>query len=91
MSRSWPTNLLKKIFIVDVLLGTNLNFCRNYFHQHFPETYPGLLQTSKIKKFAIIVDGKKPLNVTGKPSILDNGGNPGYTSDIRPAAYETFF
>ena len=34
-----------------------LNFYVNYFHQHLPERYPGLLQTYKIEIFAIIVDG----------------------------------
>ena len=57
MSRCGPINLLNKIFIVDVVLGMNLVFYRNYFHQHPPETYPGLLQTSKTEKFPIIVDG----------------------------------
>ena len=57
MSRCGPINLLNKIFIVDVVLGMNLIFYRNYFHQHPPETYPGLLQTSKTEKFPIIVDG----------------------------------
>ena len=33
-----------------------LNFYMNYFHQHLPEMYTGLLQTSKIEIFAIIVD-----------------------------------
>ena len=33
-----------------------LNFYRKYFHQHLPEEYPGTMQTSKIEKFAIIVD-----------------------------------
>ena len=47
---------MKKVFVVEVLLGINLNFCRNYFHQHIPETYPELLQTSKIEKLIIVVN-----------------------------------
>ena len=34
-----------------------LNFYMNYFHQHLPEMYPRLYQTSKIEIFAIIFDG----------------------------------
>ena len=47
-SRIRPVPLLEKVFVVDVLLGINLFFYRNYFHQHLPETYLVLLQTSKI-------------------------------------------
>ena len=81
----------KKIFIVDVLLWINLNFYRNYFHQHLPEEYPGPMQTFKIKKFAIIVDDKKPFIITEKLPILNNCGSPGCNSDLRAATYETRF
>ena len=30
ISRCWPTNVLKKFFIVDILLRINFNFYRNY-------------------------------------------------------------
>ena len=33
-------NLLTMLFIVYVLLGINLIFYWNFFHQHLPETYP---------------------------------------------------
>ena len=68
-----------------------LHFYMNYLHHHLPEVYPGLQQTSKIEVFAIIVDGKKPLIITAKLSILDNSNSPEYTSDLREAAYETLF
>ena len=55
LSRCLPAILLKKVFIVHVLLGINLIFCKNYFHHHLPRAYLRLLQTSKIEKFAIIV------------------------------------
>ena len=61
-----------------------LIFYMNYFHQHLPEMYPGLLQTSKIEIFVIII-------ITAKLSILENNSSPGYTSDLRAAAYETLF
>ena len=49
-----------------------LIFYMNYFHQHLPEMYPGLIITAKL-------------------SILENNSSPGYTSDLRAAAYETLF
>ena len=39
------------------LSQNQFNFFKNYFHQHLPEEYSGPIQTSKIEKFAIIVDG----------------------------------
>ena len=42
--------------MVDALLEINLIFYRNYFDQHTPEMYTGLLQTLKIEKFAIILN-----------------------------------
>ena len=61
--------------MLDVFLGINLIFNRNYFHQDLPDTYSGLLQTSEIEKF----------------TIIDNFGSPGYTFDLRAAIYETLF
>ena len=49
------------------------------------------MQTFKIKKFAIIVDDKKPFIITEKLPILNNCGSPGCNSDLRAAAYETRF
>ena len=61
--------------MLDVFLGINLIFNRNYFHQDLPDTYSGLLQTSEIEKF----------------TIIDNFRSPGYTFDLRAAIYETLF
>ena len=49
------------------------------------------VQASKIEKFGIIVDEKKPLIITAKLSIIGKCRSPGYKSDIRTAAYETLF
>ena len=51
--------------MVDVLLGINLIFSRNYFHQHLPEKDPGLLQTSKI-------DGRSRPEVFCKKGVFRN-------------------
>ena len=43
---------MEKVFIVDVLLGINLIFYRDSFHQHRSETYPG--KASKVSKYGVI-------------------------------------
>ena len=48
---------IEKVVIVEVLLGTNLIFYKSYFYQNLTEKYLGLLLTSKIEKFGIIVHG----------------------------------
>ena len=65
-------NFIKKGFIVDVLLGIDGIFHRSIFHQHLHERYPRLLRTSKSEKFAIIVDGYKPLTIVAMLSIKDD-------------------
>ena len=54
-------NFIRRVLLVDVLLGINGHFYRScfyqYFHcfyQYFSKVNVGLMQTSKIEKYAII-------------------------------------
>ena len=50
---------------------TQFNFLEFFSKWSITEVYPGLCQTSKIKRLAKIVNNFKPLTIFAKHSILD--------------------
>ena len=55
----------------------------NYIERLFKDTYPGLLQTSKMEDFATFVKGFHPLTIVAKHSLLYVCRSPGYASQRR--------
>ena len=67
-------HVVSKILAKKYLLGANrlLNFPSSK-----PEVYPVPLEVSKRESFATTVNGKKPLTIIAKLSILDDCGTSG--------------